>query len=1321
MKAYRGFPRHSSPRERTIKAEDDEYDSYESDSDFGDDDDGREVLKKSTHHLAWPRITLRNGSRGMPSGNFIKTVFVRDDDKEIHITVSADDTAGETSSEASGKSRLLGYIRFQSKQGTLELTNFNAKLERKHLDLGETSKRNNNALAGGHGEGFKLAALAMRRNGHSVKFETNSFCWSFSFRGTRPRLVCLLDNPPPKLMREQEAEFSRQWSSRDFQRRPTPYIWEDMTVKIGKSRDRQGAQKVSGQDFRAWIRVSLDLDPPQSTEIVHTNTGDLIFDPRYRGRIYLHGLLIPESAGYSQGGKGYRFGYNFYHGQINRDRQRMADTREEARTLASIWNQAILLKGDSVIDAYIKLLTEDEEAADIAQAYKHASRLTAQHVCRRLKDSHPEAFFYSHRDASEQSTTTDEEIILKELKKRPRKLEKNLWWIIRQEPPLMRSPIEERNHLFQTSQPVQPGNDVFSLSIIRGLTGSFALDPRLSKVRIEFVDGADTAIDVLYKRDRDLLQVHAKWLDVAQVHQVSSCEFFKVAGEQMTNENAFLCDHVIHDLLEVAFDEVRGPLDLAPATAACLRRNAVEYLRKMPRAIEMRVLDAGKKLKVKWAGNESGAFTVRYGANIHYWVTLHEERLCGRRKTQILNAADQAEDLCNCPTQTVSQAHSEVVFDGLDPSEQYFPMVSRAETPAFYGLPPSPSDYLSESDQESSFSPDPLEEESDWSEDSQVQVRGSKVGARSKVVALDSDSSEDSQVQKDEQDWLEWHQQYRQSTHSRDSPPLYRTFWVHAFAIPALYAEDLDLTLERDYYYRVLLEGEETEQVIFVHKIVQNSIQPGDGYSLFVTRYSALSSVFPTEKPRTTGDRAFNDQEVILHFYDFDKMRTPQDAETILLDNILSARRVGTGRNSISHVVQPCPDVDSEKLFCRFGISNAGGKGGVTEITPLASHLLLHHADHWERRGFRSQAAAVAYDLTPSVLGVAEGFAGRGFMIQAAFGLDESKHHTWMNRHLAAQYFDGAIPEVFEDFASGKLLPIQLPDPATPKIHLFAGEHACFRLSTQNRQMPTLHEFLKPLDAVDKAVEALNPDFVVMLLPPAVRHPQASSRFSKTLLKLLEAGFSVHSTLISLRDYGLPQERSILAIIASPFGVPLPWKFEHYVTGAQVPTTIGSLIGDLAFENPRMGTQSNTGFVCLPPTLHGPEAEMSTLGHVYNHYTGIPVASDAQSVSMDGNTPFTFFNGQKEWIHPVRKDRVTVRELARMQGIPDELRFFGSREEQYDTVCKAIPPIITKMIAHTIREAIENSRVVVVRAAEGHSRRSKRARVEEDEEDQGGN
>ena len=50
--------------------------------------------------------------------------------------------------------KLLGFICFSKQRGFLELTNFNARLSRKALELGRSSKRDRDNYAGINREGF---------------------------------------------------------------------------------------------------------------------------------------------------------------------------------------------------------------------------------------------------------------------------------------------------------------------------------------------------------------------------------------------------------------------------------------------------------------------------------------------------------------------------------------------------------------------------------------------------------------------------------------------------------------------------------------------------------------------------------------------------------------------------------------------------------------------------------------------------------------------------------------------------------------------------------------------------------------------------------------------------------------------------------------------------------------------------------------------------------------------------------------------------------------------------------------------------------------
>jgi hypothetical protein len=68
--------------------------------------------------------------------------------------------------------RALGHIKYEKKAGRVILVNSCAQIQPEVLQLGHTSKQGNAKLAGCHGEGLKLAALVMSRNGYKAKIAT---------------------------------------------------------------------------------------------------------------------------------------------------------------------------------------------------------------------------------------------------------------------------------------------------------------------------------------------------------------------------------------------------------------------------------------------------------------------------------------------------------------------------------------------------------------------------------------------------------------------------------------------------------------------------------------------------------------------------------------------------------------------------------------------------------------------------------------------------------------------------------------------------------------------------------------------------------------------------------------------------------------------------------------------------------------------------------------------------------------------------------------------------------------------------------------------
>jgi hypothetical protein len=178
---------------------------------------------------------------------------------------------------------LLGFVRYKEKDRMLELTNFKARLSRATLDLGVTSKREKDHLAGTHGEGFKIAALVMVREGYQARLETSSYYWRFTFAGpSKSHLYCnLAPVSEAKLQKQIRAFALKAKQPREMQNN----VWEDVSVKIGRVHGPKWGARIARQDFNQWVGVAIDLDC--ATDIVKTFHGSLILDERFNNKIFL--------------------------------------------------------------------------------------------------------------------------------------------------------------------------------------------------------------------------------------------------------------------------------------------------------------------------------------------------------------------------------------------------------------------------------------------------------------------------------------------------------------------------------------------------------------------------------------------------------------------------------------------------------------------------------------------------------------------------------------------------------------------------------------------------------------------------------------------------------------------------------------------------------------------------------------------------------------------------------------------------------------------------------------------------------------------------
>lgn len=301
---------------------------------------------------------------------------------------------------------ICGYILFkwgEDNLGVLEMCNFNARLIDYNFTSGGTTKAHDSNQAGQHGEGFKLAALVLRRKPYhaSLRLVTSSSYVNFTLNEDKC-LVARVSEIKESMIRSKRAKFAK--LEKEGKPRPLePQAWKDVCWQVGAERkttelygNTSKTLKIKLQDFRDWLNVTLHIKPPETT--IRTRTGNLILDEALSGRLFLRGLRLSNS---SASGRVLRYCYDLATGDTGRDRTAVLDKDEESIAITRIWETAIFAQGqdnhNSLLDRYYIMLNLDV-AADVHLATQHMNEDFAQLIWDRLKDEAaatiPQGFYY---------------------------------------------------------------------------------------------------------------------------------------------------------------------------------------------------------------------------------------------------------------------------------------------------------------------------------------------------------------------------------------------------------------------------------------------------------------------------------------------------------------------------------------------------------------------------------------------------------------------------------------------------------------------------------------------------------------------------------------------------------------------------------------------------------------------------------------------------------------------------------------------------------------------------------------------------------------
>ncbi len=214
--------------------------------------------------------------------------------------------------------------------------------------------------------------------------------------------------------------------------------------------------------------------------------------------------------------------------------------------------------------------------------------------------------------------------------------------------------------------------------------------------------------------------------------------------------------------------------------------------------------------------------------------------------------------------------------------------------------------------------------------------------------------------------------------------------------------------------------------------------------------------------------------------------------------------------------------------------------------------------------------------------------------------------------------------------------------------------------------------------------------------------------------------YKIQKGILKALDFGAPQKRERFIIIGSRIGEEPVFPRGQF--GEKYPIrTVRDAIGDLENIDPTKDqVQEGIPFKTEQSTEDQPLYELRNSPVLYNHFNTVTgkVAQERFDALKEGGNfhslpdelKETYSDGKRTqstiylklkydepcgtvvnvrksmWVHPAKSRSLSVREAARLQTFPDDFKFYGTKDSQFQQVGNAVPPIMAKAIAEKVIE-----------------------------------
>ncbi len=349
------------------------------------------------------------------------------------------------------------------------------------------------------------------------------------------------------------------------------------------------------------------------------------------------------------------------------------------------------------------------------------------------------------------------------------------------------------------------------------------------------------------------------------------------------------------------------------------------------------------------------------------------------------------------------------------------------------------------------------------------------------------------------------------------------------------------------------------------------------------------------------------------------------------------------------------------------------------------------------RTNKRNKAQVCAIDLFCGAGGLTRGMEAAGIEVKLGVDIDASCEYPYTANN-SAKFLLKSVKEL-----RANDLEEVFPNDC---IRLLAGCAPCQTFSTYNQKATKKDERWWLLDEFSRLVHETTPDLVTMENVPRLMHQDVFKNFVDELRKM---DYFVTTQIVNVLEYGVPQHRNRLVLLASKFGnVNLLPSSEFGYKEITVRDSIEHLprlrAGEIDGLDPlhQAAVLTSTNIRRIKESRPGGtwrDWEKTLLADCHKKKTGRTYVSVYGRMNWDEPAPtittqfYGFGNGR--FGHPEQNRAISLREGAILQSFPKKYKFTppGSpifRKRVGRLIGNAVPPKLGELIGLSILKHVES-------------------------------